>query len=189
MDVRGTVVTVDLDIQVPKNGGGAYPGSRLTYRDATGAMKEKAFHQNVFKFNAGLKAQLSNISAPGTEFVMSMEKEGEFWNVKSINPAGAVSAKPTNDTPATGKAAPASYTSPKSTYETPEERAKKQVYIVRQSSITAAIAYLKGQDSASVDDVLDLAKQFEQYVFGEGSSKQVALGTEDNFPGDEAEVY
>lgn len=56
----------------------------------------------------------------------------------------------------------------KSTYETPEERARKQVYIVRQSSITAALTFLGGPtvQQMSVSRVVDVAKQFEAYVFG-----------------------
>lgn len=55
---------------------------------------------------------------------------------------------------------------PRSTYETPEERAKKQVYIVRQSSISNAIAFLDGDSDPAIKDVIDTAKQFEAYVFG-----------------------
>jgi hypothetical protein len=57
----------------------------------------------------------------------------------------------------------------KSTYETPEERARKQVYIVRQSSITAALAYLaqtKVTDPSYLD-VISVAQRFEAYVFGQ----------------------
>ena len=41
--------------------------------------------------------------------------------------------------------------SPRSTYETPEERAQKQIYIVRQSSLTNAIALLGTK--AKVDEI------------------------------------
>jgi hypothetical protein len=68
-----------------------------------------------------------------------------------------------------GAPAAASYTpsaSPKSTYETAEERAKKQVYIVRQSSISAAVDLLKtDKKTPEVNEVLAVAKQFEAYVF------------------------
>ncbi|UOF80634.1 hypothetical protein [Caudoviricetes sp.] len=158
MEVNGTVVSVEIDVQVAKNGGGTYPGARLAYRDENGAMKEQAFHNNVFKFNAPLKTSLSNLT-PGQPFVMVKEKEKDFWNVKSIVPATASIAPP----PSAGKVLPTA--SPKSTYETPEERAKKQVYIVRQSSITNAIN-LKGS-KATVAEILDVAKQFESFVFGE----------------------
>lgn len=60
----------------------------------------------------------------------------------------------------------------KSTYETPEERAKKQVYIVRQSSITAALTFLSKSlhteplGRVTTDNVIAVAKEFENYVFG-----------------------
>ena len=59
---------------------------------------------------------------------------------------------------------PKANTSPRSTYETPEERAQKQIYIVRQSSLTNAIALLGSK--AKVEQVVSVARQFEQYVFG-----------------------
>lgn len=171
MIVKGTVVSVELDVQVAKNGGGTYPGARLSYRDENGALKEKGFHNNVFKFNAGLKTQLANLS-PGNVFNMEMEKEGEFWNVKGITLATASAPVADKDVPATGKTTP--YTaSPKSTYETPEERAKKQLYIIRQSSINQAIEYakeygngVKGDKFVSITDIIKVAKQFEAHVYG-----------------------
>jgi hypothetical protein len=60
----------------------------------------------------------------------------------------------------------------KSTYETPEERAKRQVFIVRQSSITAALTFLNNtmmgtaKELYTTIDVLAVAKEFENYVFG-----------------------
>ena len=59
----------------------------------------------------------------------------------------------------------------KSTYETPEERAKKQVYIVRQRSISNAIAFTNNNltalpEGVTVEELLDVARKFENYVFG-----------------------
>lgn len=58
-----------------------------------------------------------------------------------------------------------------STYETPEERAKKQVYIIRQSSIGSAVTALAcgAKSPPKVGEVLEYAKQLEAYVFGTGS--------------------
>jgi len=58
-------------------------------------------------------------------------------------------------------------------FETPEERARKQVYIVRQSSITAALAYLNSNNTKratkfDVPEVVAVAKEFEAYVFDTG---------------------
>lgn len=56
---------------------------------------------------------------------------------------------------------------PKSTYETPEERAARQVMIVRQSSLSTAVALLKTDKVVpKVEEIIDTAKKFEAYVFG-----------------------
>jgi len=54
----------------------------------------------------------------------------------------------------------------KSTYETPEERAKKQVYIIRQSSLSAAIGSLSvGAKSAlKASDVIAVAEEYYAWV-------------------------
>ena len=61
----------------------------------------------------------------------------------------------------------------KSTYETPEERAKKQVYIIKQSSINAAVASLSpGAKSAlSFDAVTNLAEQYTKWVLSDAFSE------------------
>ncbi|CAB4240906.1 hypothetical protein UFOVP22_25 [uncultured Caudovirales phage] len=55
-----------------------------------------------------------------------------------------------------------------SNYETPDERALKQRYIVRQSSIANALTYFNFNTDKlklNVVDVLEVAKQFEEYIF------------------------
>ena len=56
--------------------------------------------------------------------------------------------------------------SPKSTYETPEERALKQKYIIRQSSISSAIELIgiNGVKEGRALDVIKLAEKFYNYV-------------------------
>lgn len=50
-----------------------------------------------------------------------------------------------------------------STYETPEERKIKQLYIIRQSSISNAISFL-GQD-VPVELILETAQKFVDFVY------------------------
>jgi hypothetical protein len=57
-----------------------------------------------------------------------------------------------------------------STYETAQERAIKQLYIVRQSSIANAISYHK-EDTATVEDILATAQQFVDFVFNQPSKE------------------
>ena len=63
----------------------------------------------------------------------------------------------------TGSTAPTRVTG--STYETKEERAARQILIVRQSSISSAVELLG--PGKSVTDIIATAKQFEEYVFGQ----------------------
>lgn len=55
-----------------------------------------------------------------------------------------------------------------SNYETPEERAKRQVYIIRQSSIASAIEMAKAVEPKGItksrSDILEDAKAFEAFV-------------------------
>jgi len=176
MIVKGVVISIEVDVQVAKKDGGSYPGSRLTYRTEEGKIQDQAFHNNAFKFNAGLKTQLTNLVA-GQTISIDKVKDGDFWKVNSILPwEKTENAAPTYTSAGTAKPT----TSPKSTYETPEERAKKQVYIVRQSSITAAI----GVGKKNVADVIATAKEFEAYVFSDETPSKVV-----ELKGDEEDVF
>lgn len=159
MNINGTVVSVDLDVTIAKKDGGSYKGNRLMYRDDTGALKEQAFHNAVLKHNAVLNNQLSELKI-GDNFTLVKEKEGEFWNVKAIHAMGKVpageSAQAQNKTAATP--------SPKSTYETAEERAKKQILIVRQSSLSVAASLAPVFKLKDKKEVLALAENFVSFV-------------------------
>lgn len=181
MQQNAKVISVEIDISIPKqDGSGSYKGSRLVYTDDSGKIQTQAFHENTFKFNMALKQQLKELKT-GDQVVIDKEKpEGNsFWKVNGILKQGSV-ASPAQAAAVHGSPA---QPSPKSTYETPEERAKKQVYIVRQSSIATAASFLKGEDTQP-ERILELAKQFEAYVFG----TELAPAS-DNFPGDEGEVF
>ena len=71
---------------------------------------------------------------------------------------------------------------PRSTYETADERAKKQVYIVRQSSLANAIAFVgTGVQEFAVKDIINIAKQFEKYVFSTDPVKAL-MEMDDDIP-------
>ncbi len=67
-----------------------------------------------------------------------------------------------------------------SNYETKEERAARQVYIIRQSSLSTAVELL-GQGK-SVDEVINVAKQFEAYVFSKASAVNDSNDLQDDIP-------
>lgn len=168
MQINATLVSFEVDVQVAKNGGGSYKGCRLAYRDENGALKEKGFSEMAFKFIPQVKTVLMNLKS-GDQFTAEVIKEGEFWNWKSVQAGSAPAPVADKDVPATGKTTP--YQAPKSTYATPEERAQTQVYIVRQSTLTQAVAlcaanapYFKKERTPA--DIINIAKQFEAHVMG-----------------------
>ena len=161
-NVNGTVVLIKIDVDIEKKDGGSYKGWKLVYEDEKGEVKTIAKHMNSLKYAQPLKNGLESLKA-GDAFTLEQEKEGDFWNPKSIYKSEGAVSKPTTPTHAPqGKTVASS----SSTYSTVEERAQTQKYIVRQSSITAALKLLelRGEKKAGVDDVLDFAAYFEAYV-------------------------
>lgn len=109
------------------------------------------------------------------QWTAATKSDGSAPNVGTINSASPTYAP----NPAGARPGMTTTASPKSTYETPEERAKKQIYIVRQSSISNAVDLLSvGQKSPpDVKAVLEAAKQFEDYVFGTNAQVVTDAGT------------
>src|SRR5690606_25981004 len=106
----------------------------LTYQGKTETKKLMSFGPQKDAFDMMINA------APGEEYTVTVHKNDKGYNDwTSVTPG--VSSEP-----AAARSAPAvparGNPAPRSTYETPEERAKKQIYIVRQSSISNAIDLL-----------------------------------------------
>lgn len=159
MEITGKVIAIDMAAKV-QGQKGVYIGVELMYKDLKdGQNKTKAFHENALKFNAALKNGLENLSS-GDEFTAVLEKKDEFWNWVSVAKGFAQTTAP-KTVLGTAKAAP-------STYATAEERAQTQAYIVRQSSITAALKLIEinGKKNQTANDVITIAEYFEAWVFG-----------------------
>lgn len=151
-----TVIAVDVEDATSKNGK-KYKQATVTHKDASGKVDNKKindmFHKDVFE--TLVKAE------KGDTFSVEQEKnDAGYWNWVAIH---------RQDAPVGQQAVPAkSFPTPtKPTYETPEERAQKQVYIIRQSSVASAVELLKDHGKQpDVAEVIRVAKAFETYVFG-----------------------
>lgn len=91
----------------------------------------------------------------------------------SATSAGASQAQGVNRAASSVTPATSGGTVAKGTWETPEERAKKQIYIVRQSSISSAIELLSvaTKTQPKIEEVIEAAKAFEDFVFGTDAAK------------------
>lgn len=140
---------------------GKWKQAEITYKDLG---KNQTTSKKLMSFNNPIVYKTLVEAKSGELFVIDMQKnEKGYWDWTTVKSSNSVDTTNSNsDTP------PAKgFTSPKSTYETPEERAKKQVYIVRQSSLSSAIDLLKtDKKTPTVAEVVATAKQFEDYVFG-----------------------
>ena len=164
MEINGKVVEIEKGVLISgKNGD--YKGSKIIFKDSTGKVQEKAFHENTFKYNKAFEKELHALAA-GDSFVATLEKKGEYWNWLSIK-------KSTGEAPTMAK--PAATTG--GNWETAEERKNKQVYIIRQSSISAALKMLElnGSKKIAVKDVTLIADELTNWVLGQ--SKQEADAT------------
>ena len=143
---------------------GSYQQLEVTYKNLT--FQGKIESKKIMSFGAGAGAftTLSKAGA-GSTWEITIVK-----NAQGYNDWTAVAAASADSAPA---AVPGAINSPKatvgatrSTYETPEERAQRQILIVRQSSLNVALGTLSvGAKTIKPDDVIALAKVYENYVF------------------------
>lgn len=146
---------------------GKYKMAEVAYKDIA---KGQVSSKKLMSFNNPAVYKTIVDAKKGETYNIEMQKNDKgYWDWIAASLAGGAG---TSNAPETAAKASGStgFTSPKSTYETPEERAKKQVYIVRQSSLSTAVEYLAGTGAikkASAQDVIFCAKEFEGYVFGQ----------------------
>lgn len=89
----------------------------------------------------------------GEAYDVQLEQDGKYMRWASWEPADG-------DTAPSRTAAPAA----KGNWETAEERAARQVLIVKQSSLAQAVAYLKDTDGVQIQSILDTAQVFTDWV-------------------------
>lgn len=164
MDITGTVQSITLNKQIPKQGGGSYEGWELVYKDlVTEEVKSISKPSQSLKQVAGLREALEELVV-SDKFVCSMEKVGQYWQIKSLAKGELATPLP-KKTAWAGKGG----STGNRDYETKEERAVRQRLIVAQSSITAAVETLKTtKGSVAREDVKDLAQDYFDWVFEKG---------------------
>lgn len=137
--------------------GKPYQNAEVVYKNLESGKVE---NKNITQYSTIFKA-VADAQAGQVFDVKSEKNDGGYWEwvsfVRDTNPGAAVASAAATPVAAKG-----------GTWETPEERAKKQVYIVKQSSISAAVSMLSigAKTPLSVDQVVAVAQQLTDYVFG-----------------------
>jgi len=162
--VLGTVVSISLETDAVKQSGGSYKAWELVYKNQQGKVFTIAKPVQGLKFGP-LKGQLAELNV-GDQFTLTQEKNAQGFNdVKSVTKGWDEFAS----VPSDAKEVPAKPATSNSyqarDFETKEERAARQKSIVRQSSLSNAIAVASvGAKTLDPNTVLELAGQFEQWV-------------------------
>lgn len=131
---------------------GSYQVAEVAYKDIKDG---KVNGKKIMSFAAKEAFKVLSAAKQGEKYDVGLEKDDKgYWQWTTMAPAGSAPAA------STGNA------SPRSTYETPEERTKKQDFIIRQSSLANAIALLKTEKAIpKPEEVLELAEQFVKFVY------------------------
>lgn len=124
-------------------------------------------------FDSGPIYKALEHAQPGEVYTITQEKrlnesdKKEYWTWLAATKSNGVVSQPTltATNPQPVQTTQGITTAVKSNYETSEERAKKQVFIIRQSSISNAIDTLSvGSKHVSPDQVIDVAEKYYNYV-------------------------
>lgn len=161
MNFGGTVVQIKLNTQIKKRAGGTYVGYQLVYNNEAGELKTLEKAMASLKFTPSVADTLNNLAA-GDEFNGTMEKDGQFWNVTSLS-KGSFVGDVAVEKPAQAKND--SIGSSGARAKTVGRSDPVQKMIVRQNSLSNAVAYVGNGHNATVDEVIAIAEQFETWVF------------------------
>lgn len=150
------LVVLKSNVVIPE--GKKYKVCELSYKTEEGkvkSMKIFGFAEQKAVFDVAASAAKGDV----LEATFKQNEKG-YWEFGSLANTGEKQG--TEDSPKTGSGGART-----GNWETPEERAARQVLIVRQSSFGSAVAYAESQKlKVSIDEVIGLAQQIEAYVMG-----------------------
>lgn len=146
---------------------GPYQYVEIAYKNNTYQGKLESF--KVLQFSPVFKqaAEMQN----GQTYSVTKEKNGQYNNWVAIVPSAPGASVQTSTASTNYGAPPANKTSgvsasARSSYETPEERAKKQIFIIKQSCLAQAVATLVtgAKTPPSTSLILQQAQEYLDWV-------------------------
>ncbi len=155
------VKILDVAVENIVKGKSRYSKAAVAY-----SFNGEARTQNIMSFaNPAVFKAVQDKVGQEVDIVLTKNAAGySEWASIDAADAGASPATASASSPAASTAAPTRVTG--SNYETPQERASKQVYIVKQSSLSAAINLATAnKEKATPAEIIATAQQFVDYVF------------------------
>ena len=174
-----------IDVSQPttntNRNGRQYQTIEVTYKDDSGRVSNK----KLMSFANPDVFRTAQTWEKGNEINVATEKDDNgYWQWTRVLADGEEAPAPTNTSAvqSSTSAKPTRVTG--SNYETKEERALRQLMIVRQSSLSNAVATLATHGSPlTPDQVIALATKYEHFVM-EGDNTSSSTNTIDDLTGD-----
>lgn len=148
----------EVNVEFVKNGKNGYEVANVNY-----IYKGEAKTTKIMSFsNPQVFKDVQKLVGKTVE--VDTTQNGKYTNWAKLTP---VADSPDQQPSVGGKSDVVKSTAVRSTYETPEERAQRQLMIVRQSSISNALAFVaqQGAEAASIEQVLAVAQEFVDFVY------------------------
>ena len=163
-----------MQIEIVANPINTVPTAKGSHQVIELAYKNKSFQdklegKKVMSFtNKEVFEKLKSASFGDVFNVSRVKNDKGFWDWTAVSTGESGGDVPSTSTGSTVAAntVKTGNVVPKSNYETAEERAARQVLIVRQSSISSAVDLAVANKVKDPKEVIAIAKQFEAYVFG-----------------------
>lgn len=174
------IIKVEV-VDVSKKYGVAKNGNSYAFLEVTCKQDGKAKVQKIMPFgNSKEIFEVLSSAVKGEWYDVDIEKQGDYWQwVKVVK--GSMEQQPVESV-AEGH----SGTRPvaRSNFETPEERARRQILIVRQSSLSNAIEFLKHNKKAfTIEDLFQTAENLVGFVNGVVPTEPASMDNlEDDIP-------
>jgi hypothetical protein len=161
------VIDVSQEVSKMTKTNKPYTEIEVTFKSADNKVSNKKLNNLGFD----KKVYTTFVSAKkGDTFEVTSVKEGDYWVWKDVVPT---SAQGTQTASGGGtKAGSGAGAERSSSYETKEERASRQVLIVKQSSLSNAVASLKTDKGGVVDPnkAIEVAQLYTDWVMGVDTS-------------------
>jgi hypothetical protein len=166
------VIIKNVDVQWNGTGAKRWAKAAVEY-----TYNGEARKQNVMSFsNPDVFKKVQELTGQTVEVELTKNDKG-YSEWKSISIGTASAAGPSGTAPATTRVTG-------SNYETKEERAARQVLIVKQSSLSNAVGLLTtgAKTPPAKDDVLALAQDFTDWVLAKPEDKSGFDNMSDDIP-------
>jgi hypothetical protein len=154
---------------------GSYQQLEVAYKDLSN--QGKVSSKKIMSFSNKKVFDSLSIAKPASTFEISMVKNDKgYWDWTDVKRTEGVASVTVQSSQQSGQNNTSSTASvSKGGWETPEERAKKQIYIVRQSSISAAVNALSVgvKTPPKAVEVIEYARELEAYVFESDKAQAV----------------